>query len=284
MSSSNGIPTIQSRSWLFTPATRPDRFPKALASGADVLIADLEDAVPASDKAIARNNVSRVLSRQDGRDTLPLQRLAVRINASSSTEGLSDLLMLVKAHAAPRFVLVPKVESAETVQQIAALFADAGLVSSIVPMIESAAGVDNAAAIAVAAPKVSALMFGAADFASDVGAQPGAFALQVARSRVAAACVTNARLAIDAPCFALGDPEALRHDLRFAADNGFLAKAAIHPSHLAAINEIFSISPERIDWARRVVDAAAKGVAVVDGRMVDEAIAREARRVLAAAG
>ena len=89
--------------------------------------------------------------------------------------------------------------------------------------------------------------------------------------------------AIDAPCFALHDADRLQADLTFAAANGFEAKAAIHPSHIESINTTFTPSAERVTWAKRVVEAAEKGAGTVDGRMVDEAIAREARRVLAAA-
>ena len=125
-------------------------------------------------------------------------------------------------------------------------------------------------------------MFGAADFASDVRAQPNSLALQVARCRVAAACASAAIMAIDAPCFSIHDPELLQVDLDFAVANGFHGKAAIHPSHIEPIRRTFSPSTERVAWAKRVLAASEQGAGVVDGRMVDEAIAREARGVLAA--
>jgi (S)-citramalyl-CoA lyase len=89
-------------------------------------------------------------------------------------------------------------------------------------------------------------------------------------------------MAIDAPCFAIHDTDLLRDDLAFAMENGFQAKAAIHPSHIDTINTYFTPSQDRIAWARRVLDVAKKGAGVVDGRMVDEAIAREARELLSA--
>ena len=125
-------------------------------------------------------------------------------------------------------------------------------------------------------------MFGAADYASDVRAQPDSLALQVARCRVAAACASAGIKAIDAPCFAIHDADLLRADLTFAVANGFHGKAAIHPSHIPVINRAFTPSAERVAWARRVLEANEQGAGIVDGRMVDEAIAREARGVLAA--
>lgn len=98
------------RSWLFTPATRPERFVNALESGADVLIVDLEDAVPPAEKFAARANV-RALLDSASRESLPL--LAIRINSSSCRFGLEDLLMLLDVEVAPDFVLLPKVESPE---------------------------------------------------------------------------------------------------------------------------------------------------------------------------
>jgi (S)-citramalyl-CoA lyase len=89
--------------------------------------------------------------------------------------------------------------------------------------------------------------------------------------------------AIDAPCFAIHDAELLQADLAFAVANGFHGKAAIHPSHIPSINRAFTPSADRVAWAKRVLEANEQGAAIVDGRMVDEAIAREARGVLAAA-
>jgi len=162
---------------------------------------------------------------------------------------------------------------------ITALFRDVNKSALIVPLIESVKGLRHVDAIA-GCDAVYGMMFGAADYASDARIQPDSFAMQLVRCNVASACAMAAIKAIDAPCFALHDPEVLRSDLRFAQKNGFAAKAAIHPSHIEAINTAFTPSAERIDWARRVIAASEKGVGVVDGRMVDEAIAREAREII----
>jgi (S)-citramalyl-CoA lyase len=266
------------RSWLFTPATRPERFANATKSGVDILIVDLEDAVQPDLKAAARNQVRQMLDAPEDRALPPL---AVRINSPRTRWGLDDVLMLLDAARAPHFILLPKIESADQVAHVAALLAEAGKRSALVPMIESARGLDAAVEIAHAHASVAALMFGAADFAADVNAQPHALALQLARCRMASASAQAGVPALDAPCFALNDAAILQAELEFASANGFMGKTAIHPSHVAPINAAFTPSAQRVAWAKRVIDACAAGAAVVDGRMVDEAIAREARRVLA---
>jgi (S)-citramalyl-CoA lyase len=271
---------VSVRSWLFTPATRPDRLLSAAGKGVDLSIADLEDSVVAAEKAVARDKLRTLL---DSAANPLLPRLAVRINSTSTRFGLDDLVALLDASRAPDFILLPKIESPEQVVQIATLFDQAGKACALVPMIESARGLAAVESIANAGPRVAALMFGAADYASDVRAHPDALALQVARCRVAAACASASIKAIDAPCFAIHDAELLQADLAFAVANGFHGKAAIHPSHIPSINRAFTPSADRVAWAKRVLEANEQGAAIVDGRMVDEAIAREARGVLAAA-
>jgi (S)-citramalyl-CoA lyase len=279
-SAANSQLAIRTRSWMFTPATRPDRFANAAKCQVDVLIVDLEDAVQPDQKPAARDNVRTLL---DATGNAALPPLAVRINSLLTRSGLDDLIMLLDAKHAPQFVLLPKIESPEQVLQIDTLLKAASKTTWLVPMIESARGLSVVEPIAQSCSSVAALMFGAADYASDVKAQPDALALRLVRCRIAAACAQAGVLAIDAPCFALHDSDRLQTDLAFAEANGFGAKAAIHPSHIQSINTTLTPSAERIAWAQRVVDAAREGAGTVDGRMVDEAIAREARRVLATA-
>ena len=213
-------------------------------------------------------------------ETMP--QLAVRINSVSTRFGLDDLAALLDASRMPDFLLLPKIESPDQVAVVASLFDQAGKTSVLVPMIESARGMFAIESIARSSSHVGALMFGAADYASDVRAQPDSLALQVARCTVAAACASAGIEAIDAPCFAIHDADLLQADLAFAIANGFHGKAAIHPSHIESINRTFTTSADRVAWAKRVLEANEQGVGIVDGRMVDEAIAREARSVLAA--
>lgn len=265
------------RSWLFTPATMPDRFERAAAAGADVLILDLEDAVAPGRKDEARRIALEFLA---GPNPWPRTARALRINPPATRYGLEDLLALSGSAAVPDAVIVPKAESADTIRLI-----DGHLNGvPLVPLVESARGVEDAAAIASASPRVEALFFGAADLAADLGAAVEWEALLAARARVVNAAALARVGAIDSPFFDLRDADGLVAETARAVRLGFTAKAAIHPGQVAAINAALTPTPEAVAEARLILAENAKGVGVVNGRMIDEAMARKARRVLAAAG
>ena len=269
------------RSWLFTPATMPERFERAAATGADVLILDLEDAVAPDRKEEARRIAVDFLAQPSGWERTAR---ALRINAPSTPHGLEDLLALLRSPAKPDVVIVPKVDSAETVRLIDTLLVDGGRPTPLVPLIESARGVAAAQEIAGASLRVEALFYGAADLAADLGAEVAWEPLLSARSRVVNAAAVARVGVIDSPFFDLRDADGLRDEVRRAVRLGFTAKAAIHPNQVAPINEALTPSPEAVAEARNILEENAKGVGVVNGRMIDEAVARKARRVLAAAG
>jgi len=266
------------RSWLFTPGTQPERLLNAAKSNTDISIFDLEDSVSQADKRAARDNLRSLL---EGSFVAGGPRLAVRVNSTSSRVGLEDLVALLDAPRMPEYILLPKIESAWQVRQVAALLREAKNKCALVPLIESQRGLAAIDEVLRASPTVVALMFGAADYAADVRAQPNALSLKIARISIASACADVGISAVDAPCFSIHDASQLNTELTFAVENGFKAKASIHPSHIHAINDAFTPSANRISWAKRVIEANKQGVAVIDGQMIDEAIAREAREVLA---
>lgn len=275
----NPVPTRR-RSWLFTPATKSERFDRAADAGADALIVDLEDAVAPADKAAARQTALDWMAKPgDGRIVRVL-----RINAPATAFGLEDLLALVRSPAEPDLILVPKTDSADTLRLIDGLLTEAGKATRLVALIESARGVALAESIAQATPRLDALFFGAADLAADLGAEVAWEPLLSARSRVVNAAALAGIAAIDSPFFALADEAGLRAEVTAAVRMGFTAKAAIHPRQIAPINEALTPTPEQVAEARQILEENAKGVGVVGGRMIDEAVARKARRVLAAAG
>jgi (S)-citramalyl-CoA lyase len=268
------------RSWLFTPATRPDRFARAGEAGADVLIIDLEDAVAPGDKDRAR---AAALAHLDaGRGTAPVQ--ALRVNGLRTRAGLDDLRLLLESRAGPDAVILPKVETPDEPRLADAWLAEAGSPAALVVLVESARGVEAAPEIARSTPRLSALMFGAADLAADLGAPAAWEPLLYARSRVVAAAAAAGIGAIDAPYFDLKDQAGLEAELRAAVALGFAAKAAIHPGQVAAINAALTPSAAAVAEAREILAQNEAGVGVVGGRMVDEAVARRARRILAATG
>ena len=269
------------RSWLFTPATRPDRFDKAAASGADVSIIDLEDSVAPADKAEARRTALAHLARPA---TVSCRR-ALRINSLDRRVGLADLHALLESSACPDYVVLPKTETPAHLQILDRLLTEADKATRLVALLESARGLAAVEEIAAATPRLEALLFGAADMSADLGTQTAWAPLAYARSRLVAACALAGVLAVDSPFFDLKDHEGLAQETApQAVALGFAGKAAIHPNQIAAINVALTPRPEEVDQARAILAENAKGVGVVQGHMVDEAVARNARRILIAAG
>jgi (S)-citramalyl-CoA lyase len=273
-------PIQPTRSWLFTPGARPERFGKAAEVGADVLIIDLEDAVAPVDKPMARATALEFLSRsQKGRAAC-----ALRINGLDTAAGMADLTGLLEAAVAPDYLVLPKTESPDHIRILDRLLSAAGLGAHIVGLVETARGLAQADAIAAASARIYGLLFGAADMAADLGAQTAWEPLAYARSALVAACARSGIVAIDSPFFDVRDTAGLEQETRRAAATGFAAKAAIHPGQVPAINAAYTPSDAEVVRARQILVENAKGVGVVDGQMIDEAVARKARRILAAAG
>ena len=264
------------RSILFVPGHRPDRFAKALATGADAVVIDLEDAVPAAEKQAAR---AAALARPAAPAGIAL---GIRMNPLPTADGIADLAALLGA-AAPDFLMLPKVEAPEELRIVARAFAAHPRAPQLVALIESAEGLANAAAIA-AEPGCAALGFGGVDLAADLGCQVAWEPLLPHRGALVAAAARSGRGLVDVPFLALDDEAGLAEETRRVAALGFTAKLAIHPRQVATIQSVLTPTPEQADWARRILaalDQAAGGVCVVDGKMVDLPVARAARRVLA---
>lgn len=278
------MPNLQTptRSWLFTPGSRPDRFDAAARSGADVSILDLEDAVAPDDKATARGQALAHLAavRPSGGPGM-----ALRINGLDTRDGLDDLAALLDSEAAPDFLVLPKTDSAGHLEIVDRLLASRGVDTRLVGLIESTAGLEAVEAIASRGNgRLFGLMLGAADMAADLGVANEWEPLVYARSRIVAACARAGIVAIDTPFFDLHDPAGLAAEIARAKAFGFAGKAAIHPGQVDAIRSALTPDDAAIERARRILSENAKGVGMVDGRMIDEAVARQARRILAMAG
>jgi (S)-citramalyl-CoA lyase len=274
---------MPTRSWLFTPATRPDRFPNAAANGADVLIVDLEDSVAPADKTAARATALNFVPRLAWRpgSAAPTVICALRVNGLDTRAGLADLYTLLGCAADPMYLVLPKIDSPGSLQIVDRLLAGSGKSARLVAQIESAQGLAQVESIAAATPRLAGLMFGTADMAADLGADITWNSLLYARSRVVAAAALRGLFAVDAPFFAIKDIPRLVQETANGVALGFSGKCAIHPSQVAVINAAFVPSGSEISHARAVLEENNKGVGVVNGVMVDEAVARRARRVLA---
>jgi citrate lyase subunit beta/citryl-CoA lyase len=259
---------------LFVPADRPERFGKALGSGATGAILDLEDAVAPDRKAYAREQVQAFLDAHDD-----LARVAVRINPADTPDGRHDLAMLAGARR-PGAVVVPKVGDA----------GDCGAVSDVVGdlpqivLIESARGLAHCETIALA-PHVLALAFGPYDLAAELGGVTENDVMLPHRARMLVAARAATRWAIDGPSREYGDPSIPARDADHARRLGYDGKLLIHPAQLEPVRAAFAPSAADVDYARRIVAAAQRSnPAVLDGTMIDPPIVIAAERVLRRAG
>jgi citrate lyase beta subunit len=264
------------RSWLFTPGSRPDRFEKALASGAGAVILDLEDAVAEDKKLQARADVTAFAA---GRQRTAVN-VTVRINPLCRAVGLEDLSALARLAGGVDHILVPKAEEPAELALAGRVLDEAGSPARLTALVESARGVARAAGIAQATSRLDALVFGAADYASDLGQQVGVFRPDFARAAIVNGAAAGGVAAIDSPFFAIDDAAALAAECRSARELGFYGKAAIHPSQLTAIRDAFSPTEAELALASRILEATVDGVGVLDGKMVDVAHVRWARRIL----
>jgi (S)-citramalyl-CoA lyase len=272
--------TKPTRSWLFTPGTRPDRFAKATESGADVLIIDLEDAVSPDDKPKARAAAVEYLSGSVPSAT----SRALRINGLDTAAGIADLDTLLASSAMPDFLVLPKADSPGHLHILDRLLTARKLETRLVGLIESARGLAAVEATAAATPRLFGLMLGAADMAADLGVATAWPPLVAVRSRLVLACALAGVTPIDSPFFDVHDMDGLSRETADTVAFGFPAKAAIHPGQVGPINQALTPTDQAVEHAKAVLAANTKGVGVVDGQMIDEAVARKARRTLAAVG
>jgi (S)-citramalyl-CoA lyase len=265
------------RSALFVPGDRGERIPKALASGADGVIVDLEDAVALPAKALARQTITAFL------DSAPEARVLVRINAASTDEHEADLALA--SHPSVLAVLLPKAETAAQVQHAAQVTG-----KPIWPIVESAAGVLAIAELARAAG-VERLALGTLDLALDLDLPLGTESAERMLDQARFALVAHSRAAkiaapIDGVFPTLDDSAGLSQAAARARSSGMGGALCIHPRQVAQINAAFTPSASEIDWAGRVLEAAAKskGAFTIDGRMVDAPVIELASRILRRAG
>jgi citrate lyase subunit beta/citryl-CoA lyase len=253
------------RTFVFVPGDRPDRFKRADSSG-DEMIIDLEDAVPAERKALARAAAE---------DWLGERPALVRVNSEESLLA-ADLHAIGRSASA---IVLPKCEGPQHVERVQGLVGGA---VSVVALIETAAGVLAADRIA-RSPGVVRLALGNVDLAADLDVAPDdSEALRAARSSlVLASAAAGLPGPIDGVTTDVRNFTRTRDDARHARRLGMTAKLCIHPAQVAAVQEAMTPDDETVAWARAVVASDTSGVAVLDGHMIDAPVAARARRVLA---
>jgi citrate lyase subunit beta/citryl-CoA lyase len=281
--------TSSARSYLFVPGDRPERFAKALASGADRVIIDLEDAVLPERKDAARSAIAE-WARSDAAGATP-SGVIVRINGADTpwfADDLAAIASLPADRAAPvvRGVMLPKADNPDPIAAVRTAL-PAGM-ETLIALVETVAGVIRLREVA-SAPGLTRIAFGSVDLCVDAGILGDGEELHYIRSRL----VLESRFAglappIDGVSLALDDADALAKDVLRARRFGFGAKLCIHPKQVASVNAGLSPSEEEIAWAHRVVAAietgGGRGAVAVDGKLVDKPVVDRAYAILAGRG
>jgi citrate lyase subunit beta/citryl-CoA lyase len=281
------------RSLLFVPADSERKLNAALRSSADALVFDLEDPVAEEEKASARERLGRFLKTR--REQIGAA-VCVRVNALNTEHILRDLQAVIPY--APDAIVLPKCKGigdvyrlCDFLEALEQVYFDGRHKTEVIAMAtESAAGVLGLASYDNPPLRLSALMWGVADLAADIGAlqaiSGGTFTppFSVARTLCLLAAAQAGVQAIDAVSTDLSSDIQIEAEALLAKRDGFSAKAAAHPSHIASINRVFEPQPEEVAWARGVVDAFDKarhaGVVRFGGAMLDRPHLRLAHRIL----
>lgn len=275
------------RSRLYLPGNRPEFLAKAISSGADGVILDLEDSVSPDRKFEARILVAHALASMD----FGSMEVMVRINQGA--EGDEDLQWVIPQ--AVQHVLIPKVESASRVAEVRDL---AGRISRgcgrpdlpwFMPIIESPLGILSALEIARAVPETAALTLGLQDLTAELGVRPtpGGRESFFSRSMVVLAARAAGLQPIDTVYADVKNEEGLRESIHEARELGFIGKGCIHPAQVAPINEGFLPDVETLEQAKKILIAMEKavreglGAVALGSKMIDPAVARQAESVIA---
>ena len=282
------------RSSLYVPAHRESLIPKALATGADAIIMDLEDACPPAEKAAGRKVAREAMESLDWGKA----KATIRINSMETNLWQEDLNTIVCKQLYA--VRMPKTEAAEQIRRIDAILgyleALRGLPQGsikLAPSLESPKGILNALDIANASPRVAVLGGGdGLDYHAQMHSERMADRMErfYAQSFILHVCHATGIRPVMAIYPVVNDIEGLIKDSEWGRSMGFVGRSCIHPSHVKPINEVFSPKPEKLEWARRVVTAIKQGrekgysEVTLDGELIGPPTIIEVKRIFANAG
>jgi (S)-citramalyl-CoA lyase len=271
------------RSFIFTPGLKPEMYPKALASGADIVCVELEDGIAPKDKAVARQNALALFEKPQADDGV--ERM-VRINSMRERFGIEDVNAILATKSPPPALMMPKVRTPDEVVILDQLLTEAGHNSRLHVIIETNEGLEAAYAIAKCSERIDALFFGGVDMAAELRCPNTFESLIYARSRVVHASASAGLDVLDVPYLDLDDVQGMKKEAERVRDLGFTGKGSIHPKQIAALNEVFTPSKEKIARARSVIsefEAADTGLVVIDGKLVEKPVLREMYRIVSIA-
>ena len=266
------------RSFIFTPGLKPEMFPKAIASGADMVCIELEDGIAIKDKDEARKNTIDALKNLEVKNGV---ELVVRVNCQRTKFGLLDLEAFISSKLPIKALMLPKVKTPEEITFIDNLLTDCGLDTDLHVIMETNEALESIYEIAHASKRIVALYFGGVDMAAELRVPNEYKNLIYARSKLVHAGASVGVDVIDVPYLDLDDMDGMKKESELVRDLGFTGKGSIHPKQINILNEIFTPSKEEIMKAKKIVDQfneSNTGLVVIDGKLIEKPVLREMQR------
>ena len=266
------------RSFIFTPGLNPDMFPKAIASGADMVCIELEDGIAIKDKDEARKNTIEALKTLEVKSGV---ELVVRVNCQRTKFGLFDLEAFISSKLKVKAIMLPKVKTPDEIKFIDDLLTDCNLDTDLHVIMETNEALQNIYEIAHSSKRIVALYFGGVDMAAELRVPNSYENLLYARSKLVHAGASVGIDVIDVPYLDLEDMDGMKKEAELVRDLGFTGKGSIHPKQINVLNEIFTPSKEEISKAKKIVDQFSEsdtGLVVIDGKLIEKPVLREMQR------
>ena len=266
------------RSFIFTPGLNPDMFPKAIASGADMVCIELEDGIAIKDKDQARKNTIEALKTLEVKSGV---ELVVRVNCQRTKFGLLDLEAFISSKLKVKAIMLPKVKTPDEIKFIDDLLTDCNLDTDLHVIMETNEALQNIYDIAHSSKRIVALYFGGVDMAAELRVPNSYENLLYARSKLVHAGASVGIDVIDVPYLDLEDMDGMKKEAELVRDLGFTGKGSIHPKQINVLNEIFTPSKEEISKAKKIVDQFSEsdtGLVVIDGKLIEKPVLREMQR------
>ena len=268
------------RSFIFTPGLKPEMFPKALISGADMVCIELEDGIAPKDKEEARAKALKLFEVPQADDGV--ERI-LRINSMRERFGIEDVLAILATDTPPPSLMMPKVRSPDEIVMLDQLLTERGHKTRLHVIIETNAGLEAAYEIANCSSRIEAMFFGGVDMAAELRCENNWQQLIYARSRVVHAAASAGLDVIDVPYLNLQDLDGMCDEAQKAKSLGFAGKGSVHPKQIGALNDIFTPSNDDIARARRIIktfEEADTGLVVIDGKLIEKPVMREMYRIV----
>ena len=269
------------RSILFLPTDKIERLPKALGSGADKVIFDLEDGLAHDKKNIGRSNFADLASNNYNGQP---DKFLLRINALDTEEYKEDIKMLKSLSSLPYSIAIPKIESAD---ECRTFLEDLGKRILILPQIETPRGIANIEQWDTTNIEFSGIGFGSADYCASTGGDMGKASLAYGRGKIINAAALYNTLALDGVWLDFRDPDGCKEETLYVKSMGFSGRFAIHPDQINPIHDAYRPTAQELEWAKGVLEeakSAGTGAFKYQGKMVDAPVLAVARSIISREG